>query len=46
MIGGAKPLPDNDITLIYIYIYIYNHGIKFNAILFTFLDGWEQKLKY
>ena len=39
MIGGAKPLPDNDITLIYIYIYIYNHGIKFNAILFIFV-GW------
>ena len=42
MIGGAKPLPDNDITLniyIYIYIYIYNHGVKFNAILSLFL-GW------
>ena len=45
MIGGAKPLPDNDITLIYIYIYIIMELNSTQYSLFL-LDGWEQKLKY
>ena len=41
MIGGAKPLPDNDITLKYIYIYIYIYKImELNSTQYSFFLGW------
>ena len=35
MIGGAKPLPDNDITLKYIYIIM-----ELNSTQYSFFLGW------